>query len=174
MNQLRSNLQAFISSLHTYDYILFGAVGAFFLLLLLLAIVLRKNIVTSLFLVLFALIVIVAGPIAGYKYIHATVYKAEISNLLIKKLEFTEALIIKGQLRNVGKQSYSRCIISADAYKGASNFFEELIYPLKPFQKVSILKEEDLNITQSLDFKLIMEPFTYSNEYNLSVKANCL
>lgn len=174
MNQLKANLQAFISTLHTYDYIIFGAVGALFLLMLLLAIVIRQKIVASLFLIIFALILIVTGPIVGYKYVHAIIYKTEISDLLVKKLEFTEALVIKGTLQNLGKQGYSKCRISASAYKGASNFLEELVYPLKPFDKVSILKEEDLNITQSFDFKLVMEPFTYSNEYNISIEANCL
>lgn len=174
MNQLKANLQAFVSTLHDYDYIMFGAVGALFLLLLLLAIVLRKRTITSLVLVLFALIIVVSGPIAGYAYVHSAVYKTEISELQVKKLEFTEALVIKGKLQNLGKQAYHKCTVSANAYKGASNFFEEMVYPLKPFQKVSILLEEDLNITQSLDFKLVMEPFTYSDEYNISMKANCL
>jgi len=70
--------------------------------------------------------------------------------------------------------NYRHCTISADAYKGASNIFEAFVYPLKPFQKVSILKNEELNMTHSLDFKLIMEPFTSENEYNLSVKASFL
>lgn len=174
MNQLKANLQTFVSTLHTYDFIMFGAVGALFLLILLLAVLIRQRTVTSLFLILFALILIVIGPIAGYKYVHATVYKTEILDLQVKKLEFTEALVIKGSLKNSGKQSYSRCRISAHAYKGASNLFEEFVYPLKPFAKVSILKEEDLNITQSLDFKLVIEPFTYSDEYNISMEANCL
>jgi len=174
MEELRSTLQAFVATLHTYDYILFGAFGAFFLLLLLLAIVLRKKTATSLLLVVLALISIVAGPIIGYKYIHSILYKTEVSDLQIKQLEFTQALIIKGTLTNLGKENYRKCTISADAYEGASNFFEEFIHPFSPFQKVSIQKDEDLNISESIEFKLIMEPFTYSNEYNLSIKVNCL
>jgi len=79
MNQLKSNLQAIIATLHTYDYILFGAAATLFILLLLLAVLLRSKIVISLLLFITSLIVIVTGPIVGYTYIHANLYKTEIS-----------------------------------------------------------------------------------------------
>jgi len=174
MNQLKITLQQFVASLHDYDYILFAISGALFFLILLLAIILRHRTGLSLLLVLVAFIIIIAGPIIGYNYIHATVFKTEITDLNIKRLEFSEAVVIKGKLTNRGKQPYQKCIISSKAYKGPTNFLEKLVYPLKPFQKMSILKQEDINVTQSIDFKIILEPFTYSKEYNISVKANCL
>ncbi len=174
MNQLKAALHNFIASLHLYDYILFGISGALFILILLLAILLRKKAVLSLLLVLLAFIILVALPIGGYNYIHAQLYKTELSNLNIKRLEFSEAVVIKGTITNRGKQNFNRCTISSHAYKGASGLLQELIYPLKPFQKVSIIKEEALGIDQSLDFRLVMEPFTYTNEYNISTKVNCL
>lgn len=174
LNVLKEMIQAFVRSLHPYDYILFGISGALFVLILLLAIVLRKKTGFSLFLVLLSFIIIIAGPIAGYQYIHSTIYKTELSEVTIKRLEFSEAVIIKGSLKNLGKQSYTNCKISAHAYKGADNFLEELVHPLKPFQKMSIVQTERLEIDQSRDFKIILEPFTYSKEYNISIKANCL
>ncbi len=174
MNKLRSTLESFIATLHTYDYILFGISGALFLLILLLAIVLRKKVGLSLFLVLLSFIIIIAGPTLGYQYIHATLYKTELTDLTIKRLEFSEAVVIKGTLTNLGKQSFNRCKISAKAYRGADNFLEELVLPLKPFQKMSILKEEKIDINNSIDFKMILEPFTYSKEYNISINVDCL
>lgn len=174
MNKIKSLIEAFIETLHLYDYILFGVSGGLFLLILLLAIILRTKTSLSLLLVLLSLIVIIAGPIAGYHYIHTTVYKTEISDLQIKKLEFSEALVVKGAFKNLGSQSFSSCKISASAYKGATNLLEEYVYPLKPFQKVSILKEAPMEINETADFKMILEPFTYSNEYNISVKVDCL
>lgn len=174
MNQLKATLQEFIASLHMYDYLLFSAAGALFILTLLLAIVLRKKPVLSLVLVLLSFIVLIALPVTGYNYVHGQLYKTELTNLTIKRLEFSEAIVIKGTVTNLGRQSFRRCRISSHAYKGASGFLEELIYPLKPFQRVSILKEEELPINHDLDFKLVMEPFTYSDEYNISIKVDCL
>ncbi len=174
MNKFKSILESFIASLHIYDYILFGASGALFLLLLLLAIILRKKTGLSLSLVLVSFIVIVAGPIAGYQYIHTTLYKTRISDLVIKRLEFSQALLIKGDITNIGRETFHSCTISAKAYKGANNILEEYVNPLKSFQKMSILKEVSMDINDTVDFKLIMEPFTYSNEYNISLKVACL
>ena len=74
MNKLRSTLESFIATLHTYDYILFGISGALFLLILLLAIVLRKKVGLSLFLVLLSFIIIIAGPTLGYQYILSLIH----------------------------------------------------------------------------------------------------
>lgn len=174
MYNLKSSIEAFIATLHLYDYILFGVSGGLFLLILLLAIVLRRKTGFSLFLVLLAFIIIIAGPIAGYQYIHATVYKTEISDLQIKRLEFSEALVIKGNLKNLGSQSFQSCKLSAKAYREPTNILEEFVNPLKPFQKVSIIRDTPMQINDTVDFKMILEPFTYSNEYNISVKVDCL
>jgi len=174
MNQLKLTIQNFVASLHDYDYILFAISGALFFLILLLAIILRKKTGLSLFLVLISFIIIIAGPTVGYNYIHSTLFKTEITDLTIKRLEFSEAVVIKGTLTNLGKQPFTKCTISSKAYKGATSFLEELVYPLKPFLKTSILKQEDMNVSESVDFKMILEPFTYSKEYNISIKANCL
>jgi len=174
MNQIKATLHDFIASLHLYDYILFGISGALFVLILLLAILLRNKAILSLILVLLAFIILVALPISGYKYIHGQLYKTELTNLNIKRLEFSEAIVIKGTITNQGKVDFHKCTIGSQAYKGASGFLQEIVYPLKPFQKVSIVKQEELGIGQSLDFKLVMEPFTYTDEYNISMKVNCL
>lgn len=174
MNQIKLTLQNFVATLHDYDYILFAISGALFFLILLLAIILRHRTGLSLLLVFISFVIIIAGPIIGYNYIHATLFKTEISDLTIKRLEFSEAVVIKGNLTNLGKQPFHKCTISSKAYRGATNFLEEMVYPLKPFLKMSIVKEEDINVSQSVDFKMILEPFTYSKEYNISIKANCL
>ncbi len=174
MNQLRTTLQDFVATLHDYDYILFAVSGALFFLMLLLAIILRHRTGLSLLLVLFSFIVIIAGPITGYNYIHSTLFKTDITDLKIKRLEFSEAVVIKGTLTNLGKQSYHKCKISSKAYKGATNFFEEIVHPLNPFIEMSIIEQEEINISESIDFKIILEPFTYAKEYNISIKANCL
>ena len=174
MNKLKTIFQSFLETLHLYDYVLFSASAALFLLLLILAIILRNKVGFSLFLVLLSFIILIAGPIVGYKYVHSSIYKTEVSDLSIKKLEFSQAIVIKGTLKNLGQEAFKRCTVSSSAYKGADNFLEELVYPLKPFMKRSIIKEENIDINKSTDFKLMLEPFTYSKEYNISVKVDCI
>lgn len=172
--RIKSTLLDFADSLHTYDYVFFAAFGAVYLLMLLLAIVLRKRVGLSLFLVLLAFVVIIAGPIFGYQYTHGKLYKTEISDLMIKKLEFSEALVIKGRLKNLGQQAFVKCTVTANACEGATNFFEEILCYLEPFQYTSTVYDKALPVNEILEFKLIMEPFTYADDYNISVKADCL
>ncbi|HIC43387.1 MAG TPA: DUF2393 domain-containing protein [Sulfurimonas sp.] len=167
-------MQDFIETLHVYDYILFALSGSIFLTLLFLAILIRDKIRPSLLLILLSFIILIAGPIIGYQFIHSTLYKTKISELSIKKLEFSQAVVIKGILTNLGKQSFKKCKISSSAYKGANNFVEEIIFPLKPFIKESIVKDDIIDINDSIKFKLLLEPFTYTNEYNISIKVNCI
>jgi len=174
MQNFKILLHNFVNSLHTYDYILFSASGVVFILLLFLAILLREKTKISLLLVLLSFTSLIAGPIFGYQYIHSKLYGYTITNIQVKELEFSEALVIKGTLTNHGTQTFSKCNIKAITYKGANNFLEEIVYPFKPFNKKSIIKQESLDINKSLDFKLILEPFTYSKEYNVSIKAECL
>lgn len=174
MNKLKVILQAFVETLHLYDYILFSISAALFILLLFLAILLRKKLALSLILVILSFIILIAGPIFGYNKIHNSIYKTKISDMSIKRLEFSQAVVIKGTLTNLGQESFKKCKISSSAYKGATNFLEELVHPLKPFMKRSIAIQEMIDINNSIDFKLVLEPFTYSKEYNISVKVNCI
>ena len=174
MTRLKTIFQSFIETLHLYDYVFFSASAALFLLLLTLAIILRNRVGFSLFLVLLSFIILITGPIVGYQYVHSSIYKTEIHDLNIKKLEFSQAIVIKGTLTNLGMQAFKKCTVSSSAYRGADNFLEALVYPLKPFMKRSIVKEENIDINKSSDFKLILEPFTYSKEYNISVKVDCI
>ena len=174
MNGIKASLQSLIATFHTYDYVFFGASATLFLLFIILAIVLHEKVILSLILILLSFFILVGGPIFGYNYVHSTLYKVKIENLSIKRLEFSEAVVIKGQLINQGKRTFTQCKISSKAYRGATNFLEEIVLPLKPFLKRSIVKEENIDVNQSVDFKMILEPFTYSKEYNISVKASCL
>jgi len=174
LSKLKEVFQDFAQTLHMYDYVLFGVSGALFLVLLFLAILLRNKVGLSLLIVLISFIILIAGPIVGYNLIHGSLYKTKISDLSIKKLEFTQAVIIKGTITNLGKENFKKCKISSSAYRGAHNVLEEWVYPLKPFIKRSIIKEEQIDINSSIDFKILLEPFTYSKEYNISLKVNCI
>ena len=130
MNKLKVMLQAFIETLHLYDYILFSISGALFLLLLFLAILLRSKVGVSLTLVIVSFIILISVPIFGYNTIHNSIYKTKLSDLSIKRLEFSEAVVIKGRMTNLGQESFKKFTISSFAYKGASNCLEELVHPL--------------------------------------------
>lgn len=169
MNQ---KITAFIDGLILQDYILFGGSVLLFFLLLVLAIVLRRKMGAALLLIFLAFGALTLGPSLGYVKMHDFLFSNDTAIREVKELEFTEALIVWGDLNNTSKRNFTACAITAKVYKVANNPLLDTLYPLNPFKKMTILTEE-IGVGESRPFKIIVEPFTYSKEYNVSVGAEC-
>lgn len=165
-------IEAFFDGLIVYDYILFGTIFSIFILLMALGVILRRKIVLALLLILFSFIVLGVGSVVGYKQMHKFLYKNSTSITSQKKLTFSEAVVVHGILKNSSKFDFESCTITASAHKVSSNPLKSYLFKFKPFNKMSIL-ESDIPKGQEREFKLIMEPFTYSKEYNISIGADC-
>lgn len=169
---MRAKITAFIDSLIIYDYILFGSTFLLFLLFIILGILLRKKIALAIFLILLGFITLVLAPTLGYIEMHKYLYKNNITLTSQKKLEFTKAIVIKGNISNNSKFNFESCKITARAYKVSKNKYKNYILKFKTIKKASII-EENIQKGQVVDFKLFIEPFTYSKDYNISLKAKC-
>jgi hypothetical protein len=169
---MKHKIQAFIDGLILYDYILFGASFVLFLLFIILAIVLRKHLKSALFCVLLSFAILLLGPTVGYIEMHKFLYKNSVKLTEYKKLEFVEALLVKGELKNESKFHFKECKITALVSKKSNNKYKDMLLKLKPFKKMSIV-ERDIVQGQTRAFKIIVEPFHYKKEFNLSVEASC-
>jgi len=169
---IKEKITAFINELVIYDYILFGSVFALFLLFIILAIVLRKKVSLSIFLILLSFFILILGPTLGYLKMHEYLFKNSTQLISQKRLSFTPAVVLKGSVTNESKVNFASCKITASAYKVSQNVIKKYIYPLKPFKKMSILEDNILK-GEIREFKIIIEPFSYSKDYNISIKASC-
>ncbi len=169
---IKEKITAFINELVMYDYILFGSVFILFLLFIILAIILRKKVGLSIFLILLSFSILTVGPTLGYIKMHEYLFKNSCELISQKKLSFTPAVVVKGSITNESKVNFSSCLITASLYKSSKNIIKKHIYPLKPLKKMSILVE-NINRGETQEFKIIVEPFTYSKDYNISIKASC-
>ena len=169
---IQEKITAFINELVIYDYILFSSVFALFLLFIILAIILRKKVFLSIFLLLLSFSILTLGPTLGYIKMHEYLYKNSTKLLSQKRLSFTPAIVVNGTITNESKFDFSSCKITASAYKSSKNIIKKYIYPLKPLKKRSIL-QENINKGETREFKIIVEPFTYKKDYNISIKASC-
>lgn len=169
---MKHKLAAFIDSLIKYDYILFGTILFIFFTLVVLALVLRKKAGLSIFLVIFSFIFLLVSPIVGYAKLHSYLFKNTLTLTSQKKLQFTKAAVVFGTLQNDSKRNFTACQITAIATKASKNKFKNYIYQFKPFMKMSII-EEDIAKSEKIDFKIIIDPFTYKKDYNITLKADC-
>ncbi len=170
---MKEKLTAFIGQLTIYDYTLFGAVIFLFILLLILAIVVRRKTALAILLIVLAFLLLLLGPTVGYMKLHQFLYKTQTQLTEVKALEFSQALVLKGNVHNLSKRHLSTCNITAKIFKVSGNPYLDMLYPLNPFKKMSILKDVNLSSGERYEFKMIVEPFTYTKEYNLSIGAQC-
>ncbi|MBU1657493.1 DUF2393 domain-containing protein [bacterium] len=169
---MKEKLTAFIHNLILYDYILFGSVFVLFILFIILGIVVRRKVGLSIFLVLFSFALLFLGPTLGYIKMHEYLFKNSVNLTSQMKLNFTQAVVVKGTLTNESKFDFQSCVITANAYKVSGNAIKDLIFPFNPFVNMSIL-ESDVLRGETREFKIIVEPFSYAKDYNISLGANC-
>ncbi len=169
---MKEKITAFINGFIIYDYILFGAVLTLFLLFIILSIVLRKRLGLSIFILLLSFVILFAGPTIGYKEMHKYLFKNSVTIISQKRLLFTPAIVVKGSLKNESKFNFKRCVITAHVHKVSKNVLKNYIYKFKNFKNMSIVEDNIAKGDVRL-FKIIVEPFTYKRDYNLSIKASC-
>lgn len=169
---MKSKITAFLNDLIIYDYVLFGSAFVLFLLLVILALVLRKKIALAVFLIILAFSILILAPTLGYVQMHKYLFKNTTTLTKQKKLEFTDAIVVKGTLLNESKRNFKTCKITANVHKLSKNKYKNYLLQFKTIKKMSII-EEDILKGQVRDFKIIVEPFTYSRDYNITLGAKC-
>lgn len=169
---MKGNITKFINELVVYDYILFGTLFVVFLLFIILGIILRNKTAIAIIFILFAFTQLIVGSTYGYIKMHDFFFKNEILIKNQKKLTFTQAVVVYGSLKNVSKKDFKSCKITASAHKISGNKYKDYIFKFKPIGKMSIIESNILK-GQERELKLIIEPFTYKNDYNISMEATC-
>lgn len=169
---MASKISTFVDELITYDYILFGTVFTLFILFIIFGILQRKKVALAIFLIFLSFLILIFGSTLGYLKMHSYLFKNEVQLISEKKLTFTEAIVVKGTLLNKSKFDFQTCKITAAASKISGNAFKDYIFRFNPLMKTSIL-EYNIPKGEVREFKIIIEPFTYSKDYNISVEARC-
>lgn len=169
---MTGTITRFINELIVYDYILFASLFLLFILFVTLGILLRNRVAVALFFILLAFFGLIVGSTYGYIKMHEYLFKNETSIISQKKLNFTQAIVLHGNVKNISDRDFSHCRVTAKIYKQSTNKVKNYILRLKPINKMSII-EEDIAKGQERDIKLIIEPFTYGGDYNVTLGADC-
>lgn len=162
----------FLNELIIYDYILFASLFLLFILFVTLGILLRNRVVVALFFILFAFFGLIVGSTYGYSKMHEYIFKNQTSIISQKKLNFTQAIVLYGAVKNISDRDFSSCRITATVYKNTGKKIKDYILRLKPLNKMSII-EDSIVKDEKREFKMIIEPFTYGGDYNITLGAKC-
>ena len=169
---MKAKVSAFIEGLIPLDYVLFGTSFILFILFIVIGLLLRKRLLFSLLFILLSFSTLILGPTLGFMKLHQYLFKNSVELTSQKRLTFTEAIVVKGTLTNESKKNFKSCKITASVYAVTFNKYKNYLKKLKPFKKMSII-EENIAVSRTREFKIIVEPFTYSKDYNISLGADC-
>ena len=169
---MKEKILALLHGFILYDYILFGATFFLFILLITFTILARRKKVLATILFLLSFLTLLLAPTLGYQKMHQYLFKNSTKIISQKRLEFTDAIVLKGSLTNESKKDFTSCKITATVSKSSKNKLKNYIYKFKTIKKMSIYRENILQ-EQSINFKMLIEPFTYTKKYTISLKADC-
>lgn len=169
---MQSKINAFIDSLILYDYILLSSGFLLFILLVSLGIILRRRLFISITFILIAFAILILAPTLGRSFMHDFLFTNTTTLDSQKRLEFTEAIVVKGAIENTSKFHFNECIITANVYKVSKNTLRNYLFSFKRIKKMSILAY-DIEKGTRHNFKIIVDPFYYKKEYKITLEARC-
>jgi hypothetical protein len=170
---MKTKILDFIQTLSLYDYLLFGGILFFFLLFLILAILLHQKLKIAIALILMAFLVITVAPFGGYMLLHKTLYKHTVTLTTVQDLEFSEVLLLRGDLNNTSNQTFKECTITFGISKISS--FKQLnkLYPYIPFRTKKVTLKGPIKSKESRSFKVLIEPFSYPKKFGVTARGQC-
>lgn len=170
---MKIDIHDFINHLLVYDYILFGGVIILFLIFIILAIAFHEKQTFPIIMVLLAFVTLTVAPIVGYMNLHHYLFKHKTVITDVKSLEFTEALLIKGDINNTSKRSFKECTLHAGVHKVTHNRYFDPLYQYIPFKKTNKRIPMKLKPGEKGSFKLFVEPFRYRHDYTITLHTEC-
>ena len=177
---LREKVEAIVNTFHQYDYIAFSLIIALFFMLIILAIVLREKKGLAMLIVLISLVTIIVMPVVSYFKIHDTLYGTDYELTVVKRLNFTDVMLIRGEIEATGSEPLQSCDITTYVTRQPESFLSDYqyLYLLKPLHKRTqkLYFEDNLTKGEKFPFRVRVAPYTYSKEINSShifIYRNC-
>ncbi len=170
---MKTQFLAFIHQLSLYDYLLFGGILFFFLLTLFLAILFHHKLKLAVALIVLAFMILTLAPPIGYFTLHYYLYKHTITLHTVRDLQFTDALVVKGDVKNTSKLPIQKCTLYLSVAKKSPYPILNRFYPYIPFRRKTVELTDPISPSEVQSFKVLIEPFRYSSPHTVTVRGVC-
>ena len=172
---IKLSLLTYIKHFGLYDYLAFvWLIFTFLVLIILASLIAKRSAVASLLLIIFALILLVVSPFFIKMKLGETIRPTTTEVNMVKKLTFSDSLIVEGTLYNTSQKDFTICLVQASIFKQIdTQGLKAFINKLKPIANQSIFVKENLPKEGSLDFQSVFEDFRYNGDVNATLKAEC-
>ena len=157
-----------------YDYVAYTwLVLLFFVAILLSILVAKKSPIFSILILILSLSLLFVGPFILKYYLDQYLRASSSQTTLIKKLNYSDTLIVNGIVTNLSKKSFSTCSINVSVLKNSKSDIQKFINKLKPLLKQSISIDEPIEVNATKEFRVIFDNYKYFKDVNISVKSDC-
>lgn len=170
----KNALITYINHFSVYDYAAYAwLILLFFVTILLCVFIAKKSPLFSILIFIISLGLLFVGPFIIKKYLDEYIRPTQNKTLSIKKLTFSDALIVVGEIKNISKKDYSICNIQLNVHKTSNSYFKDLINRLKPLRKKTISLHETLEVNATKELRVVFDNYTSTNDVNVSIDSTC-
>lgn len=174
LEALKTSALNYMSHFTMYDYMAYAWLILLFFVFILLSIFLaKKKLLISILMFMISLAILFFGPFVLKHYLDIFLRPTEIKNIQMKKLNFTDALIVTGEIKNISKMSFSLCGVNVSVLKASSSALENFANSLKPLLNKSMFLDKTLDINETKEFRVVFDYYTYDKDINISVQTEC-
>jgi len=175
IDALKLSLLTYLKHFGLYDYLAFGwLIFTFLVLIVLASLIAKRSSVAALLLIILALILLIASPFFIKMKLGETLRSTATEVSMVKKLIFSDSLIVEGTIYNNSNKDFTTCLIHTFVFKQTdARGIKAFINTLKPIANQSIFIKQNLSKEGTLEIQSVFDDFTYSGDVNASLKAEC-
>ncbi|WP_060826792.1 DUF2393 family protein [Sulfurospirillum cavolei] len=175
IDALKISLLTYFRNLGLYDYLAFAWLIVTFLTLIAFAILIAKrSSALSVLIIILSLIFFAVSPFLIHYKLNALLRQNVTEITMVKKLVFSDTLIVEATLQNLSQKPFKRCLIQTSAIKQTSaEGIKAWMTRLKPIANQSILVQESLSPNELTNIRILFDDFTYQGDVNATLKAEC-
>ena len=170
----KTSILNYVHHFSMYDYAAYAwLILIFFVTILLSILVAKKSPIFSILILILSLGLLFAGPFVLKHYLDKYLRPSLSQPILIKKLSFSDTLIVTGLVTNQSKKTFSTCTVDVSVLKSSKSDIQNFINQLKPLSKQSISINKPIEVNASEEFRVVFDRYTYSKDINISIKSEC-
>ena len=174
IDTIKTYILNYLHHFSMYDYAAYAwLILIFFVTILLSILVAKKSPIFSILILMLSLGLLFAGPFILKHYLDKYLRASSAQATHIKKLNFSNTLIVNGIVINLSKKNFSTCSVDVLVVKNSKSDIQKFINQLKPLQKQSIFINNPIEVNATKEFRVVFDNYQYSHDINISIKSEC-
>lgn len=174
IDTFKASVLNYVNHFSMYDYAAYTwLIILFFVTILLAILVAKKSPIFSVLILILSLSLLFAGPFVLKHFLDKYLRPSLSQPILIKKLTFSDTLIVTGLVTNQSKKDFSTCKVDVSVLKNSKSDIQNYINQLKPLLKQSISIDKPIEVNATREFRVVFDRYTYTKDINISIKSEC-